>query len=71
MTGDIWKIEVLRTYELDWRTFEHSVVLFADKTSVFNSFFEYVMDVLITEVSAFGGDEKKSVLTALVQIIPT
>lgn len=50
--GDVGEYEVLRTYELDGRPFEHGVVFFADKSGVFDGFLDDVVYVLcLFEVS--------------------
>lgn len=47
MTRNIWKIKIFGADELNRGPFEHSVMLFANITSVFDGFFEYVMDALV------------------------
>jgi hypothetical protein len=47
MTRNVGEIEVLGADKLDWRTFEHSVVLFAHITSIFDGLLKDIMDVLI------------------------
>jgi len=47
MSRDVGEIEVLRTDKLDWGTFEHGVVFFADITGVLDGFLKDIMDVLV------------------------
>lgn len=49
MAGDVGEVEVGWADELDGWTFEHRVVLFADKPGVFDRFMDDVMDVLRKE----------------------
>lgn len=46
MSGYVGKVEILRTNELDWRSFEHCVVFFTDKPGVFDSFLEDIVYIL-------------------------
>ena len=46
MAGDIGEVQVWGADELNWRSFEKGVMLFADKACVFDCFVGNVMDVL-------------------------
>ena len=63
MTWDVRECEVLRTDELDRWAFEHCIVLFADKTGVFNCFLDYIVDVLWgVELGWFKEGEREDAL---------
>jgi hypothetical protein len=46
MAGDIGEVEVEGTDQLDWGSFEESIVLFTDEACVFNCFVGNVVYVL-------------------------
>lgn len=46
VSGDVGEYEVLRTYELHGRAFEHGVVFFADESGVFDGFLDDIVYVL-------------------------
>jgi hypothetical protein len=46
MSRDISKVKILRADELDWWSFKHGVMLFANIASIFDGFLEDVVDVL-------------------------
>lgn len=65
-------MEIFWADKLDRWPFEHGVVFFADITGIFNGFFEYIVDALVTiNVNASTSRRDDIVLTALVQIMPT
>jgi hypothetical protein len=46
MTWDVGESEILRTYQLDRRSFVERIMFFAYEAGVFDSFMTYVVDVL-------------------------
>jgi hypothetical protein len=46
MTWDVGESEILRTYQLDRRSFVERIMFFAYEAGVFDGFMAYVVDVL-------------------------
>jgi hypothetical protein len=65
MSGDIGEGQFFRANELDWRPFEHGIMLFTNESRVFDGFMNNVMNILHNQRDKTPGYIQEKIATQL------